>query len=197
MTTPADIITIARNVYNDADSVLYRKQDTELLAYVNEGMQEISTLQPSIFTAIGDLTCAAGDVEQLVTFVDAQTLVSVLCIHGGDAVTPFDMASMNAFNPGWRTDTAGQAKQWSRLDGDPLRFFIYPQAPASQVLDVQYIRNPTVLALTDNITEISAGYMPALADYVIYRAESGDDEHSITGRATTHYQMFVAKIKGA
>ena len=83
MTTPADIIVTARNIYNDADPVLYRKQDTELLGYINDGILEISALQPAIFTAIGDLTCATGEVEQTITFADAQALVDVPCIHGG------------------------------------------------------------------------------------------------------------------
>lgn len=198
MTTPADIITTARNLYNDADTVLLRKTDTELLGYVNEGLREISTLQPSLFSTVGDLLCAVGSVEQSVLFADAQALIKVLSIHGGAALTPFDMASMDAFRPGWRSDTAGAAVQWSRNEGDPLRFYIYPKAPATpQTLDVMYVRNPTVLTLTDPITEIPSGYLPALVDYVVYRAESGDDEHSNSGRATSHYQAFVAKIKGA
>lgn len=198
MTTPTDIITTARALYNDVDSVLYRKEDTELLRYVNEGMREISSLQPALFMSIGDITCAVGAVEQAVTFADAQALVDVLCIHGGSALIPFDMETMNAFRPGWRTDTAAPAVQWARKEGDPLRFFIYPKAPATaQALDVMYIRNPTALALTDTISEIPAGYTPALTDYVVYRAESTDDEHSNSGRAAAHYQMFIAKLKGA
>lgn len=196
MTTPADIITTVRALYNDSVAT-YRKSDTELLGYVNEGMREISSLNPPLFTTIGDMVCTAGAVEQAVTFTDAQALISVLCIHGGAALTPFEVGAMNAFNPTWRTDTAGDAKQWGRLPGDPLRFFIYPKAPATvQTLDVQYIRNPTVLLIGDTITEIPSGFMPALADFVVYRAESVDDEHANSGRATAHYQMFVAKVKG-
>jgi hypothetical protein len=120
----------------------------------------------------------------------------VLCIHGGNALTPFDMPTMNAFRPGWRADAEGPAKQWTRKPGDPLRFFIYPKAPASQTLDVSYIRIPLTLGLDDAINEIPAGFLPALVDYVIYRAESADDEHSNSGRAANHYQSFVALIKG-
>lgn len=197
MTTPADIITTVRSIYGDTVAA-YRKPDTELLGYVNEGMREISSLNPALFATIGDMICTVGAAEQAVTFPDAQALIAVLCIHGGAALTPFDVNAMNMFNPSWRADTAGAAKQWGRLPSDPLRFFIYPKAPATaQTLDVQYIRNPTVLALSDPITEIPTGFMPALADYVVYRVESSDDEHSNSGRATAHYQMFVSKVKGA
>lgn len=197
MATPADLIQTARYIYDDNDSVLYRKEDVELLGYVNEGMREVSVLRPDMFMTIGDLLCTAGEVEQTVTFSDAQVLVEVIGIHGGSDVTLFDMTAMSAFNPGWRTDTAGTARQWARKDNDPLRFYIYPKAPATaQTLDVRYIKNPTVLALTDSITEIPSGYLPALVDYIIYRAESADDEHSNSGRSAAHYQSFVSKLKG-
>lgn len=197
MTTPADIITTARGIYNDADSVLYRKADTELLGYLNDGMREISALQPTMFSTVGDFLCTPGECEQAVLLADAQALIKVLSIHGGAALTPFDMATMDAFNPNWRTDTAGAAVQWSRNEGDPLRFYIWPKAPATpQTIDVLYVRNPAVLALTDPITEIPQGWMPALASYVVWKAEMADDEHSNSGRATASYQHFLSVVKG-
>ena len=196
MTTPATIIATARAVYND-QTATYRKPDTELLGYVNEGMQEISALQPNTFLVRATLTCTVSTVKQAIAFSTAQALVDVLSIQDGAALTEFDVEAMDRFNPNWRTDTAGAAKQWARVTGSPLEFFIYPKAPATaQALDITYVKTPTTLALSDTITEIPAGYMPALADYVIYRCESADDEHSNSGRAATHFQMFVAKIKG-
>lgn len=194
--TPQTIITLARYIFNDTDSVLYRQSNTELLGYVNDGMQAVSALRPDWFTSIGDLACTAATVEQSVTFVGAQSLVGVLSIHGGAALTPFDMMTMNAFNPNWRTDTAAAATQWSRMPNDPLRFFIYPQAPASQTLDVVYTAIPTVLALTDSIVEIPSGYEGAMVDYVVARVEQKDDEHVLSGRAAASYAAFVSKIKG-
>lgn len=196
MTTPADVISSARNLYNDADSALYRKSDTELLAYFNEGVKEMSVLLPAPWYTVGDVDCTPGEVEQMVLFEDAQTLVRVLCIHGGDALTPFDMAAMDAFYPGWRAATAGAARQWAAFPGDPLRFFLDRKAPAEQTVDVLYVRNPTTLTLTDTITEVPSGRIPALVDYVVYRAESADDEHALSQRATSHYASFVSKVKG-
>lgn len=197
MATPADIISTARMLYNDTDSVLLRIEDTELLAYFNDGMREVSGLQPAVFNTIGDFECVAGQCDQAVTFPDAQALIKVQCIHGGNVVHEADMKSLDAFLPGWRTATAAAAVNWMREPGDPLRFFIYPKAPVDQTLDVMYVRNPTVLVLADTITEIPSGYFPAMVDYLVYRAESRDDEHSNSGRAAAHYQAFVAKIKGA
>lgn len=195
--TPQDICTTARFILND-NGATYRQSDAELLAYVNDGLREVSVARPEFFSAIGDMTCDVGTVEQSLTFADAISLLEVLCVHEGDSLTPFDLDTMNAFNPGWRTDTAGEAQQWSRFANNPLRFYIYPKAPAtSQVLDVRYVKNPTPLtAMTSDITEVPSALQPALVDYVVYRAESKDSEHVLSQRAQSHYQAFLAKLKG-
>lgn len=198
MTTPQDIITTARYILNDTDAIAPRQSTTELLGYFNDGLREIAAIQPALYTEIGDLTCIINTCEQAIPYTSAQAVVDVLCIADGDAITPFDIPTMNAFNPGWRTDTGGPAVQWSKYPGQPMRFFIYPKAPATtQVLNVSYLKNATVHALTDPITEIPSSYFPPLVDYVVYRAEFKDDEHANSGRAAAAYQAFVSKVKGA
>lgn len=192
--TPRDIIQQARYLTLDTDSVVPRQSDDELLSYVTEGLREACILRPDLFSTVGDMTCVAGQCEQSITFLDAVRLLDVLCIHGGRAITPMDRAAMDLFRPNWRADAAGPAQHWSMLNGDPLQFFIYPKAPAGQVLDVRYVRNPGVYALGDTIGDLPASYLPALADYVVYRAESKDDEHVLTQRAAAHYAAFKSKF---
>lgn len=196
--TPSNIIADARYILNDTDSAGYRQTDVELLAWVNSGMMEISVLRPEWFQTTGHVTCLAGTVEQAIKFSDAQALLRVLCIHDGAALTPFDIAAMDAFNRNWRAGTAGAARQWSAYPGDLLRFYVYPKSPTGeQLLDVLYTRNPTVLASGDTITDVPDSVRPALTDYLVYRAESKDEESVNSGRAVIHYQAFVAKIRGA
>lgn len=190
--TPQDIINQARHITNDAgtSAAIYRQDDAELLSYVNEGLKEAAILRPDLFSTVGDMTCVAGQCEQAITFQDAARLLDVLCVHGGAALTPFDRATMDQFRPGWRTDAAGAAQNWAALNGDPLQFFIYPKAPVGQVLDVRYVRNPAVYALNDTIGDLPASYAPALASYVVFRAESKDDEHVLSQRAAAQYAVF-------
>ena len=195
--SPQDAITEARYLLNDTDSTEYRQSNAELLIYVNDCMREISTIRPDLFLTVGDYTCIQSQCEQVITFQDAQRLVMPTCIHGGAALTRFDIGTLDTFLPQWRAATPAAATQWSQYQGDPLRFFIYPPAPASvQVLDIQYIKLPTALLIDDPITEIPANMLPAITDYVVYRASSKDDEHSDSGRAVASYGAFVAKIKG-
>ena len=197
--TPQTIITSARYILNDTDSVGagYRQSDTELLGYVNSGLSECAILQPAYYSTIGDVTCVVGQCEQGVTFTDAVALVEVLGIHGGSALTPFDLSAMNLYNPGWRADTAAAARQWSKFPNDPLKFFIYPKAPATaQIVDIRYVRVPAVYALGDTITELPGSLQPALVNYVVARSESKNDESVASGRAAAFYQAFMALVKG-
>lgn len=194
--TPKQIIEIARYITNDTGAVtgVLRQLDAELVAYVNEGIKEVATLRPDLFITVGDLTCATDKAEQGITFLDAAKLLDVLCIHGGAAITPIDRATLDQFSPGWRTDPPGPAEHWMPIEGDPLRFLLYPPAPMGQTVDVKYVRNPGTYALDDLIPDLPASYAPALADYVVYRAEMKDDEHVIGQRAAAHYTAFKTKI---
>ena len=105
--SPQDVITEARYPLNDTDSDEYRQSDVELLTYVNAGMKEISTIRPDLFLAIGDYTCIQSQCEQVITFQDAQRLVMPICIHGGAALTRFDISTIDTFLPQWRAATTG------------------------------------------------------------------------------------------
>lgn len=195
--TPQDIISGARPILNDTDTTAPRQSDDELLAYVNDGLREMVSLQPAIFSTIGDMLCDADTCEQAITFANAAALIEVLYIHGGPFLTPFDMASMGAFHPNWRQDPGAPARQWTRFPNDALRFYIYPKAPdALQTVCVRYARIPGTYALADTIIDIPLTLQPALIDYVVYRAESKDNEHALSQRAGQFFQSFVAKVKG-
>lgn len=195
--TPLSIITLARSIYNDADPVYYRLSNDELVSFVNDGLKECVNVAPKYFMEVGDFTCAVGKVEQEFTFSQAKEVLDVIRIKNGKAILPMDLMAISAFNPDWASDTAGAVQNWSRFASDPLRFYIYPKAPATaQVLEVLYTRNPLTYTLNDVITEVPETIAPALAWYVIYMAEMRDDEHVNSGRGVAAYKQFVNSLKG-
>ena len=194
---PQSCINLARLATNDTDSTAYRQPDSELLIYFNDGLKECATEAPDYFQTTGDFTCVAGQTEQAVTYADAQMFISVLRIKNGKAVLPIDLNAMQMFNPNWASDTAAEAQNWTKMPDDKLRFYIYPKAPSMQVLEVIYIRNPAVYTLSQIVTDIPDTWEAALADYIIFRAESKDDEFVLSGRAVAAYNAFLQKIKGS
>lgn len=192
--TPQSIIEVVRGQTNDNDPEYPRIADTELLGYVNEGIKSVSNLVPDLFLQTGDIACTAGKTEQCITFDDAQKLIEVIRIKDGTQVFPVNMKDLAAFNPAWAADSAAAAQNWMKNPNDPLRFYIYPKAPEMQLLEVLYVRTPAVYGLTEEIEELPASMHAALADYVIFRVETRDDEHAVSARSNSHYQAFLAGI---
>lgn len=197
MSTPKTIIAVARTLVNDTDAAVQRQTDTELLNYVNEGLKEISALDPDLFLTTGDYSCIPGETEQALRFNEIQEFVQVVRIKGGKAVHRTSVASLSAFNPNWAADAAGAAENWAPMDGQKLRFYIYPKAPEQmQVLEIQYRRKPQVFALNDELNDVPDRLMPALSWYVVFKAEMKDDEHAVSGRAVAAYTIFKGLVTG-
>jgi len=191
--TPQTIITLARDPLNDTTSSAYRQSNDELVRAVNAGIKEVSIILPALFTKVNAFTCANG-AEQTLSFTTDQQLLDVLCITNGAALTRFNRAALDAYKPAWRGDTKSAAQQWCPIEGEPLRFLVYPPANAGQSLDVKSVRVPGTYALDDTISELPESLEPALARYVIHWAESKDDEHVNSGRSELSYKAFVALI---
>lgn len=194
--TPEDIIRKARFTINDWGDD-FRQSNEELVDLVMDGLRECSTLAPQLFYSTGDMQCTAGATEQGLAFSDTQAIADVIRVKGGGAILPCDMAALSAFRPNWGNDAAGPAVNWFRHAGDPLRFYIYPPAPVGQVIEIKYVRSPSVVGFKDEITDLPDSMQPALVNYVVAKAETKDDEHVNSGRAAAAYQQFVALLKPA
>lgn len=191
--TLATPIATARTILNDAGAVRYTAPD--LLLYGNDCIDLIASLLPELFHTESTHACTAGAVEQELAVGTALAVVRVKGVTGGNAVTIADRATLDAFSPGWRSATAAAAINWMPVDGHPRRFLIYPKAPAGQSLDITYVAAPPEYTV-DQDTALPMSLADPIADYIIYRAESRDDEHVNSARATQFMTSFVQKVKG-
>lgn len=190
--TPQTIINTARRIFQDMGT-MPRQTDGELLGYVNEALKEAAVMRPDLFSTLGTFNCAAG-AQQKLDFANAHQLLDVLATAAGVGLTPMDYVALDLFQPAWRAGTQGPAQQWARLEGDPLAFLVYPPSTAGQQLQTRYVRIPATYGLGDVITDLPDTFEPALADYVVYRTESKDDEHVLGQRAAAHYAAFKTKF---
>lgn len=195
--TPQTCINTARQVVNDTNSAMYRQSNDELVKYFNDGIKEASRLSPDHFKTTGDFTCVSGAHEQAVIYPDAQELVSVIRIKNGKAIHDMDMSAISRFNPNWAADTAGIPQNWAKIQGEKLRFYLYPKPSTMQVLEVSYIRNPAEYTINQAVDEVPSSWETALAWYVIHMAEMKDDEHVNSARAVAAYERFKGLILGA
>lgn len=188
-------IVIARTILNDNDPEGYRYSDEDLIDYANGALRSLATIKPEWLHTEGELQCEAGKALQSVSFDDAHALVNVLRIKNGNVVTPCDKSTMDAFSPGWMSVTPAAAVHWMPQANDPRRFFIYPPAPADQVLEAIYVRIPGPYT-ADQETGLPETITEAVADSIVGMAESRDDEHVVSERAQQFMTQFLTRLKG-
>ena len=184
-------IYTARGILQDPTGVRY--SDADLLVYANEAVALVSKFIPHLFHSVGDVACVADSALQSVAPDAAQALVEVRRIKNGAAITPADRMSLDLFSPSWRTMASAPAVHWMPVNGDPLRFELYPPAPAGQVVEVMCVRVPETFA-ADTDTGLPTVLSDPIADYVVHRAESRDAEHVLSQRMQAFGQSFISKL---
>lgn len=187
-------IATARGIINDPAGV--RISDVDMLEYANDAIRMMVPLVPHLFQSLGDVTCVAGRTLQAIEVDAALGISDVRRIKNGKAVLLMDSEAFSSFDPGWRYAPEAPAISWSRVGSDPLKFEIYPPSPGGQVLEVLYLRIPDKFTAYMDTT-LPEVYSGPIADYIVYRAESRDDEHSNSSRAAQFMTSFFSKLKGA
>jgi hypothetical protein len=186
-------IATARGILNDPYATRYSPAD--LLQYANDALDQIVKVIPQFFYVYDDFTCAEGPLQSL-SFDNSIALVDVKRVQNGNSVTRSDVSILDDFSPGWRLGPEGTAKHWMPFGDDPRRFLVYPPSPANQVLEVLRVAVPLEFTETAD-TWLPAQLSDAISDYIVYRAESRDDEYVNSNRAAQFFTSFVGKIKGA
>jgi hypothetical protein len=185
----------ARGILQDLDVDDTRYSDADLLEYGNGALRSLPTIRPELCYEEGELECEVGKALQSVSFDDAHSLVDVVRIKDGSAVLKCDKVALDAFNPTWMTTTAAAAQNWMPNGNDPRRFYLYPPAPAAQVLEVIYVAIPGPFAAGDD-TGFPLTLTEAVTDYIVGMAESRDDEHVTSQRAAQFIAQFASRLKG-
>lgn len=191
--TPQDIIPDVRVLVSDTDATEYRYSDADMLRWFNQSVQRISHLRPELFSSFEDFACATNQVVQTLP-ADCIRLMEVLYVVGGSAVHETVFEALTQSVPTYAADAAGPAINWARYPRDARSFVIYPKAPASQTLRVNYAKMPAPYTLSDTVTPALDNYRSAIIDCMVYLAMSVDDEHVNSNRAQQHYRMFAEAL---
>ena len=186
------VITEVRRVLQD-NTAPYRYSDTYLLGFANQALKRMAVLRPDLFAYIGTVTCTAGAVIQSAP-TDSIRVMEIFQVQGGSGVTEVNRDSLDETYPGWMNDAAGPTVNWMRHVRNPNRFFIYPKAPASQVLVVEYAQTPPDYAIDADVALLPDAYFPVVVDGTIFLAESVDNEHVNSNRAQLFQQTFTQAL---
>ena len=186
------VITEVRRVLQD-NTAPYRYSDTYLLGFANQALKRMAVLRPDLFAYIGTVTCTADAVIQSAP-TDSIRVMEIFQVQGGSGVTEVNRDSLDETYPGWMNDAAGACVNWMRHVRNPNRFFIYPKAPAGQVLVVEYAQTPPDYAIDADVALLPDAYFPVVVDGTIFLAESVDNEHVNSNRAQLFQQTFTQAL---
>ncbi len=187
-----DVIIEVRRIIQD-ETTAYRYSDAFLLGICNQGLKRIQLLRPDLFAYNGTITCTQGEVMQSAPS-DSLRVIEVYSIVGGTGLVEADREVLDQTLPTWVNDTEAAAINWMRHVRNPNKFFIYPQAPASQDLNIEYSQVPPTYDGTTAITLLPDAYFPVMVDVVVWLVESVDNENVSNGRAKMYQESFMASL---
>jgi len=186
-----DVITEVRRIIQDTNTP-YRYSDDVLLGFANQALKRIAVLRPDLFAYIGDITCTDGEVVQSAPS-DSIRLIEIYRVKGGNGVIETNREALDQAYPTWMNDTAANAVNFMRHVRNPNKFFIYPKAPAGQILVGEYAQTPPDYDGVTPVALLPDAYEPVVIDATVFIAESVDNEHVNSQRA----QLFQASFTQA
>lgn len=189
------VITEVRRMLQDTNTntALQRYSDAELLGFANQALKRIAVLRPDLFAKIAEFSTTAGEVLQTAP-ADSLRIMEVFRVKDGAAIRETNRQTLDQTYPDWANDDPGATVNWMRHVRNANRFFIYPKAPASQVLIIEYAQSPKNYNLGETVELLSDAYFPVVVDGTIFLAESIDNEHVNSGRAKLFQDSFIQAL---
>ena len=174
----------------------------ELLGWLNDGLRQIVTIQPSASSTTVSKQLVAGSRQTLPA--DGWLLLSVYRNMGTNGATPgrairiISREILDSFNPYWNTDkAAAEVRNYIYTDQDQAAFYVYPPNTGTQFIELNYSAQPADLTAETQVIPIFDVFQSALLDYILYRACSKDAEYAPGLQLAAQYSAaFVAAIQG-
>jgi len=192
--TAQTVVDLASVQLNDEDNDDWT--ESILLGYLNQAMKALCRVVPEEFTIVERVAAAAG-AQQAVPANCMRLITVIASVYGGvvRGLTRFDRSYMDAIYPLWYNADASQPRQFAHdqaVNSDT--YWLYPPAPTSTSVDLEYVRVPADLDLADALP-VDDTFVPALVEYVLFRAYAEDKIHDGSdARAALHFQMFLTAV---
>lgn len=193
--TGQNLIDLARETLNDSAKARYT--DPALLKFGNAAIGALALLRPDLFEVIKKVATVAATADQDIASVlpNAMRLYDILRIDGGDVVEECDKDVLTRFYPGWMVADAGNPENWMRHPEDPkqesgTKYYLSPPPATGVQLWVKATECPANILVSDPVPVPNA-YIDCLAHYIIFRAESKDDENVVDQRAAQAMLLFM------
>ena len=187
-----DVITEVRRILQDTNSP-QRYSDTILIGFANQALKRIAVLRPDLFAIIAEIPTTQGSVVQS-TPADSIRLIELYSVKNGNGIIETNREALDQAYPTWMNDPEGAAVNFMRHVRNANKFFIYPKAPANQILVGEYSQTPPDYDGTTTVALLPDAYFPVVVDATVFIAESVDNEHVNSQRAQLFQQSFTQAL---
>jgi len=184
--TVAEVVTEVREQVLDA-KLPYRYDDAFIVRKINQVLRRMAIKRPDLFVVFAPLTCAAGILQSCPA--DSIRLMDVVNDSAGNALKEINQDTLDLTASAWATGAQAVPVNWMRFARDPNRFYVYPPAAVSTVLNIVYAASPARLIAAD-VIPLPDAYEPAMIDGTLWLVESQDAEHVESGRAKQFMDSF-------
>lgn len=188
--TVGDVLLEVREQMLDA-KLPYRYTDEFIVRKINQTLRRAAIKRPDLFVKFAPLACAAGILQSCPT--DSIRLMDVVNDAAGNALKEINQDTLDLTASAWGTSAEAVPINWMRFARDPNRFYVYPPALASTVLNIVYAASPAKLVSSDAVP-LPDAYEPAIIDGTMWLAESQDAEHVESGRAKQFMDSFNEQL---
>tara|TARA_B100001989_G_C24380749_1_gene384165 strand:- start:25 stop:669 length:645 start_codon:yes stop_codon:yes gene_type:complete len=187
-----DVITEVRRILQDTNSP-QRYSDIILIGFANQALKRIAVLRPDLFAIIAEIPTTQGSVVQS-TPADSIRLIEIYSVKNGNGIIETNREALDQAYPTWMNDPEGAAVNFMRHVRNANKFFIYPKAPANQILIGEYSQTPPDYDGTTAVALLPDAYFPVVVDATVFIAESVDNEHVNSQRAQLFQQSFTQAL---
>ena len=203
----SDIIARAQILLQDSGT---RWPTSELLGWINEAFKAITLARPDATMKTGAFKLTTGTSKQKLNtsgslITDAIRLRSVvrnlgvLTTDTGRAIRPEPQRVLDDQIPTWHSqvDNTNGVQFYVHDPMNPLVFYIYPHlSVVTWHVEVVYTAEPVTAASSSDAISVDEAYVPAVLDYVCYRAYSKDAEYTANAAlAQGYYQRFMGSLQ--
>lgn len=188
----SSVITEVRRIVQDVNAP-QRYSDTMLLGFANQTLKRMAVLRPDLFAYIGEIPTTAGQVLQSAPS-DSLRIMEIFQVKNGNGVIEVNRESLDQTYPQWMNEAAAPCVNWMRHTRNNNKFFIYPKAPAGQVLIAEYAQTPKSYTADEDVQLLPEAFFPIVVDGTVFLTESVDNEHVNSNRAQLFQQTFTQAL---
>ena len=168
---------------------------TERCGWCVDALRELLINRPEAMTVNASFALAANTVAQAVP-AGYLRLVDVIRNANGAPVSAAMRNEMDLHRPEWMQDDAAAAVRHYMIDPqNPRAFWVWPKPATAFSVDATLLAEPPLSVAVDGSLPVDSTCLPAIVDYVLYRAFSKDAEDAFNAsRALAHRDAFLAAI---